>query len=261
MGLIEELQRFRVIDAHAHNWSLFAETDYLVECLDRFQLKAMVILSNLTGGYDPEAEDIEESNAATARLREAVGERILPFCYVNAAHTDHALAQIEYWHRQGFCALKLWVSQHATDVRTRVVTEAALARGWPVLYHAYYRLHGAAPPNEATPLEIADLAQHFPHGQFIMAHMGAQFEHGLRAIADCPNVAVDYAGSINENGAYQMGLELLGPERVIFGTDLPGADYFVNVGRVLELGVDDRVKQMVLAGNIERILGLDQQRK
>jgi hypothetical protein len=69
-------------------------------------------------------------------------------------------------------------------------------------------------------------------------------------------VAVDYAGSINENGAYQLGLDLLGPERVVFGTDLPGADYYVNVGRVLELAVEDDVKQMVLAGNIERILGL-----
>ena len=113
-----------------------------------------------------------------------------------------------------------------------------------------------APPNEAPPLEIAELAHRFPQGQFIMAHMGAQFEHGLRAIEDCANVAVDYAGSINENGAYQLGLELLGPERVVFGTDLPGADYYVNVGRVLELDVDDEVKQLVLAGNIERILQL-----
>jgi predicted TIM-barrel fold metal-dependent hydrolase len=51
-------------------------------------------------------------------------------------------------------------------------------------------------------------------------------------------------------------LDLLGPERVVFGTDLPGADYYVKVGRVLELAVEDDVKQMMLAGNIERILGL-----
>jgi len=90
-----------------------------------------------------------------------------------------------------------------------------------------------------------------------MAHFGAQFEHGLRAIEHCPNVAVDYAGSINEKGAYEMALDLLGSERVLFGTDLPGADYFVNAGRVLELEVDDAVKQQVFSGNIERILGLE----
>jgi len=38
---------------------------------------------------------------------------------------------------------------------------------------------------------------------------------------------------------------------------LPGADYFVNAGRVLELEVDDAVKQQVFSGNIERILGIE----
>ena len=255
--LMDQLRCFRVIDAHAHNWSHFADADYLRESLDRFELRAMVILSNLTGGYDPSPDAIEQSNAATARLRDAVGERILPFCYVSAMHCDHALRQIEYWSGQGFCAIKFWVSQRATEARTQVVTAAAVEHGCPILYHAYYRPHGVAPPNETTPLELAELARSFPRGQFIMAHMGAQYEHGLRAIADCPNVAVDYAGSINEKGAYEMGLELLGVNRVVFGTDLPGADYYVNVGRVLELAVDDAVKQQVLAGNIERILALD----
>ena len=77
----------------------------------------------------------------------------------------------------------------------------------------------------------------------------------LRAVAECPNLAVDYAGSINEKGAYEMGLELLGPDRVIFGSDLPSADYYVNAGRVLELEVSDLVKQQIFADNILRILG------
>jgi predicted TIM-barrel fold metal-dependent hydrolase len=179
----------------------------------------------------------------------------LPFCYVNAVHTDHALAQIEYWSGQGFYGLKFWVSQQAIDARTWTVTEAALSKGWPVLYHAYYRTHGEAPPSESSPMEVAALARRYPQGQFIMAHMGAQFEHGLQAVADCPNVAVDYAGSINEKGAYELELELLGAERVVFGTDLPGADYYVNAGRVLELEVEDVVKQQIFADNIWRILG------
>ena len=131
--LMDQLRRFRVIDAHAHNWSHFADADYLRECLDRFELRAMVILSNLTGGYDPGPEAVEQSNAAPARLRDAVGDRILPFCYVNAAHRDHALQQIDCWSGQGVYALKFWVSQRATDARTREVTAAAVERGWPVL--------------------------------------------------------------------------------------------------------------------------------
>ena len=104
-------------------------------------------------------------------------------------------------------------------------------------------------------MEVASLARRYPHGQFIMAHMGAQFEHGLHAVADCPNVTVDYAGSINEKGAYELALELLGPERVVFGTDLPGGDYYINAGRVLEMEVADSVKQQIFADNIWRLLG------
>ena len=255
MGLIDTLRRFRVVDGHAHNWNQFSDDAYLAECMDRFELEGFVLLSNLTGGFMPNAEEVAASNEASARARDRVGERILPFCYVNAVHTDHALAQIEYWSGQGFCGLKFWVSQQAIDARTWTVTEAALAKGWPVLYHAYYRTHGEAPPSESSPMEVAALARRYPQGQFIMAHMGAQFEHGLHAVADCPNVAVDYAGSINEKGAYELGLKLLGAERVVFGTDLPGADYYVNAGRVLELAVEDAVKQQIFADNIWRILG------
>ncbi len=255
MDLINALHQFRIIDGHAHNWNLFAKTDYLVDCLDRYGLNGMIILSNVTGGGDPTPEQVEKSNEDTARLRDVVGDRIIPFCYVNAVHTENALKQIAKYRAEGFVGLKFWISQHATDPRTWAVTEAAIDVGWPVLYHAYYRTHGEAPSSEAPPLEIADLAQRYPHGQFIMAHMGAQFEHGLRAVANCPNVLVDYAGTINEKGAYEMGIELMGEDRVVFGTDLPGACYYTNAGRVLELDVPDRVKQKIFADNLLRVLG------
>ncbi|MDA0745259.1 MAG: amidohydrolase family protein [bacterium] len=255
MGLMEEYNRFRVIDAHAHNWSLFAKTDYLVDCLDRFRLEGMIILSNLTGGGDPTSEQVIQANEDTARLYETVGERIIPFCYVNAVHTENALSQIAACKARGFVGLKFWISQHATDPRTYTVVEAALELGWPVLYHSYYRTHGEAPSSEAPPLEVAELARRYPQGQFIMAHMGAQYEHGLRAVADCPNVIVDYAGTINEKCAYEMGLALMGEDRVVFGTDLPGACHYTNAGRVLELDVSDEVKQKIFADNILRVLG------
>ena len=254
MELMAELNRFRVVDAHVHNWSLFANTAYLTECLDRFRLEAMVILSDLTGGTDPTADQVTASNEATARLRDTVGARIIPFCYVNAVHTDNALQQVEFWAKQGFRGLKFWVSQRATDPRTFTVVEAAQAQGWPIYLHSYYRPHGGEPSSESPPLEIAELAQRYPTCQFLMAHMGAQFEHGLRAVQNCPNLAVDYAGSINEKGAYETALALLGPDRIVFGTDMP-ACYYTNVGRVLEMNASAAVKQKILADNILRMLG------
>ena len=254
MALMNELHRFRIIDAHAHNWSLFGDMDYLAQCLDRFQLRAIVVLSDLRGGGNPSPEQIKESNLATAQLRDRLGDRVLPFCYVNATHTDHAIRQVDYWHTQGFCGLKLWVSARATDPRTHTVVEVAIEKEWPIYYHSYYRCHGDPPSSESSPMEIADLARKYPRGKFIMAHMGAQFEHGLHAVADCDNIAVDYAGTINEKGAYETALRLLGPDRIVFGTDMP-ACFYTNAGRVLELDAPDTVKQQIFEGNILRLLG------
>ena len=106
-------------------------------------------------------------------------------------------------------------------------------------------------------MEVAELARRYPGGSFIMAHMGAQFEHGLHAVMDCPNLAVDYAGTINEKGAYETALHLLGPDRIVFGTDMPSC-FYTNAGRVLELEVPDRLKQGIFADNfLRRVSGED----
>lgn len=247
-NLEEELSRFRIVDAHVHNWGLFSDLDYMAECMDRFKLEGVGLLSDLQGGEIPDPGQVEASNAATARVRDRFGDRVIPFCYVNAIHTEHAIQQVERWHAEGFRGLKLWISEHATDPRTWAVVEAALGKGWPVYYHSYYRPHGVPPASESPPMEIAGLARRYPRGRFIMAHAGAQFEHGLHAVADCPNVAVDYAGTINEKGAYETALRLLGPDRIVFGTDMP-ACFYTNAGRVLELEVPDAVKQQIFADN------------
>ena len=49
MERMDELHKFRIIDTHVHNWSLFSDTGDLAEYLDRFRLEAIVVLSDLRG--------------------------------------------------------------------------------------------------------------------------------------------------------------------------------------------------------------------
>jgi hypothetical protein len=86
-----------------------------------------------------------------------------------------------------------------------------------------------------------------------MAHIGGDWEYGVKAIRDCANVRVDFAGSVNEWGAYEMAVRELGEDRVIFGTDMP-ADYLENLGRVLQGSFPDDVQAKILAGNFEATL-------
>jgi len=48
-----------------------------------------------------------------------------------------------------------------------------------------------------------------------------------------------------------MAVRELGEDRVVFGTDLAGADYCENLGRVLQCEFPDAVQAKILAGNFE----------
>jgi predicted TIM-barrel fold metal-dependent hydrolase len=95
---------------------------------------------------------------------------------------------------------------------------------------------------------MAILATRYLEGKFLMAHFGGNWEWGLRAIAHLPNVWADFSGTINEFGAYELALKLLGDRRVVFGSDL-SADFWGNAGRVLQAKTDQQVLDRIFHGN------------
>ena len=65
---------------------------------------------------------------------------------------------------------------------------------------------------------------------------------------------VDFSGTINEYGAYELAVQELGEDRVVFGTDLP-ADFHGNLGRVLEGNWPQVTLRKILCDNFEAMLG------
>ena len=115
----------------------------------------------------------------------------------------------------------------------------------------------ATAPAEAKAAKREDpalLAKRYPEARFQMAHFGGDWEFGIRAVKDCPNVWADFAGTINEYGANELAVAELGEDRVIFGTDLP-ADFHGNLGRVLQGNWPRPTLDKILAGNFETMLG------
>lgn len=243
----------RVIDAHAHQWNVFQDINVLKRFLERrTELHWVLLLSDLRGGYWPTPAEIQASNDSTLRFMTEIPDRLLGFCYVNPIYPEHAVQEFRRCFDAGMLGLKLWVATRADDPRNFPVVEAAIAANAPILAHTWSKITGNL-YSEATPADMAVLARRYPEGKFQMAHFGGDWEAGLKTIRDCPNVRVDFAGSINEWGAYEMAVRELGPDRVIFGTDMP-ADYLENLGRVLQGGFPDDVQAKVLATNFEASL-------
>jgi predicted TIM-barrel fold metal-dependent hydrolase len=147
--------------------------------------------------------------------------------------------------------IKLWVATVCSDARAEPVLAAAFDAGKPVLVHCWRKATGNL-PHESTPEDVLDAAEKFPHGKFIMAHFGGDWEYGLRCIRDAKNVFADFSGTINEAGAYERAFEELGEDRVLFGTDGP-ANYHVCLQRVLGLPVTPATKKKVLFENAARL--------
>ena len=74
------------------------------------------------------------------------------------------------------------------------------------------------------------LCRAYPNMRLILAHVARSFNYrhareGLQSIADLENVVID-TSAVAEAGAYQVALKVLGPKRVLWGSD-----YFISESR------------------------------
>lgn len=228
------MRPLRIIDAHTHQWAVFSDKRMMARFLDgNPEVQWLILASDLQGGYYPTAEEIAASNASTLGYIAQFPQRISGWCYVHPGLAG-AVDEFRRGIDAGLIGLKLWVATRCSDPVTFPVIEAAIEADVPMLVHTWQKATGNL-PDESLPTDMAELARRYPEGKFLMAHFGGNWEFGLRAIAHLPNVKADFSGTINEYGAYEMAVELLGDERVVFGSDL-SADFWGNAGRVLQGG-------------------------
>ncbi len=73
--------------------------------------------------------------------------------------------------------------------------------------------------------ELTEIYNDYPNIKMVVAHIGRAYclptaEEGLPPFADCTRMYFDTAANLNTD-VFQFALETLGPDRVLFGTDLP----------------------------------------
>ncbi|UCH35042.1 MAG: amidohydrolase family protein [Armatimonadota bacterium] len=73
--------------------------------------------------------------------------------------------------------------------------------------------------------EVLEIAEKHPRVNLIVAHVGRAYclpaaEHGLRHFADAPRIYFDVSANLNAD-VFQLALETVGPDRLLFGSDLP----------------------------------------
>ena len=242
-----------MIDCHTHLWDNAFSKDKaeIVVASQRYGIERVCVSS--LGVHEPDETEIDRLNAATWQFMQEEPDLIRGFCYVNPRHASSLAELRRCVEDRSMSGLKLWVATLCNEPCVFPLVEYCIEHKLPVLIHAWKKTVGQL-PFESTAEHVADLARRYPESSLIMAHLGGNSQHELRIIQPYPNVSTDISGSLYRNADLAYAVQLLGAERVLFGSDMPGASFLVCQGQVEDADLSQPEKELILEGNARRII-------
>ncbi len=249
---------YEIWDMHGHLSSPGdtpkAKIANLLKSADRMGIERVIVFMGYPWSYEPTPDDMRRQNDQVIEAVESSGGRAYGFVYLSPRHTDACLAEMDRCVRDGpLVGVKLWVAVRCYEECLDPIVERAIELKAPVLQHTWYKITGNL-PGESTSEDLAILAARHPKASFISAHTGGDWEIGIRAIRDLPNVTAEICGGDPTTGFVDMAVRELGPERVMYGSDFPGRSFASQLAKVYGADVSEEAKRLILAGNIKRML-------
>lgn len=227
-----------LIDMHTHLWMEHGSTDVternkrsILEACENYGVDR-IYLSSLDGFY-PDEEEIRRLNDATFQFMREQPQLVRGYCYLNPRHPNKLDELRRCVEDCGMSGVKLWVATFCDDPLVNPIVEQCIRYDIPILIHAFYKSIEQL-EFESLGQNVANLARRYPESKLIMAHMGADCYRELPPIRDCRNVWTDFSGSIFHSEDLAYAKELLGADRLLFGTDMPGIAFHVSWGQLME---------------------------
>lgn len=246
-------------DAHIHLSGVPGDTpearlERLLEYADRLGIERVCVFMGMKWSYDPSPDDLRQQNDEVWRAIRHFPERAFGFVYLNPNHLAASLAELDRCVRDGpMVGVKLWVARRCHEPALDPLVRRAAELKAVVLQHTYLKATGNL-PDESTPTDLAQLAARHPDASFIAAHTGADWELGIRALRDTPNVSVELCGFDPTAGVTEMAVREVGAARVLYGSDAGGRSFASQLAKVLGAQISAADKQLILRDNLKRLL-------
>ena len=109
------------------------------------------------------------------------------------------------------------------------------------------------------PRRFIGLAEKYPSIRWILGHSGNGPEgqaHAIEAAKSSRKIYLETCTSYGDHGTIERLVEGAGPDRVLYGSDMPLMDARLQVGRIATADLPDETKQKVLGLNAMELLGL-----
>jgi predicted TIM-barrel fold metal-dependent hydrolase len=250
------------VDALADRWT--AE-------LDRHGVARAALIASIPG-------DEDSVGAAVARHP----SRFVGFFMYNPAAPGHSERLLRALDSGCLRCIALFPAMHdykLDDERVEEVFDAALSHRSAIFVHCgvlsigvrkKLGLPSAFDLRLGDPLGLARVAARFRRVPVIIPHFGAGlFREALMAADQCPNIHFDTSSSnswmryhphLTLDAVFRQALEVLGPDRLLFGTDssfFPSGWqrplYNAQLRALDAIGVDAASRAKILGGNFDRL--------
>ena len=220
-----------LIDMHTHLWmgqDLSQNKRAMIKTSEIFGVDR-IYLSSL-GGFYPDEAEITELNRMTAQFMREEPGFVKGYCYLNPRHSNCMEELKRGIGEYGMSGVKLWVATLCDDPLVFPIVEQCIRCNVPLLVHAFHKAVGQL-EYESRGEHVARLANRYPEARLIMAHLGANPWRELRPVRGCNNVWTDFSGSIAHPDDLAYAKEMLGANRLLFGTDMPDISFITSWGQ------------------------------
>jgi predicted TIM-barrel fold metal-dependent hydrolase len=260
-GLEPLPKQFRAWDAHSHLDQVPGNTpeermDYLVRCMDKLGIERLIVSQGFDEFEDrPTPQQVRVENDRVMRAVRHRPDRAYGSLFVSPADVEFSLREFDRCVRDGpmVCVGELQCDVRCNAPALDPIVARAEALDVPILQHTWIKT-GGNDVGESTPRDLVELARRHPKAKLICGHTGGNWEIGIRAIRDTPNIYADIAGSDPTAGFTEMAVRELGAERVIYGSDVGGRSFASQIAKVLGADLPSYAKELILGGNIRRLL-------
>ena len=226
----------------------------LIALADRMGIERLCVYMGIPWSRDPKPETFRKEND---QVLEAIGKfphRTFGFVYLNPKHVEESLAELDRCVARGpMVGVKLWVAKECRAAELDPIIRRAGELEAVIFQHTWLKVAGND-PGESTPDDLVQLAARHPTTPIICGHTGGDWERGIRAIRASKNLYADLAGSDPVAGYTEMAVRELGAERVIYGSDAGGRSFASQLGKVFGAQIPDAAKQLILSGNLKRLM-------
>lgn len=233
----------------------------LIALGDRMGIERLCVYMGIPWSRDPKPETFRKENDQVLGAIDKFPDRTFGFVYLNPKYVEESLAELDRCVARGpMVGVKLWVAKECRAAELDPIIQRAGELQAVIFQHTWIKVAGND-PGESTPDDLVQLAARHPRTPIICGHTGGDWERGIRAIRASKNLYADLAGSDPVAGYTEMAVRELGAERVIYGSDAGGRSFASQLGKVFGAQIPEAAKQLILSGNLKRLMTPILQRK